>query len=253
MLLLLPLAFASGVQRSLPTSVEPNTVVVITLTATQVGGDYFAIVREDIPTGWTYVSGGSQDGNQVKMILTSLVGNPITYRLRSGTVGTTSFSGTFQFAEDLSPSAIVGVTTVLVQSAGGTTPTCGDGVCDAGESTSTCASDCPSTGPTCGDGVCETGESTSTCAADCPAACTPNWDCAAWSNATKNCGTRTCTDLNGCGVTTGKPTESKSCDACSFPEKLDTDTGDCEVDMGSIILLIIGVFVAVFAFKFLSK
>ena len=42
----------------------------------------------------------------------------------------------------------------------------------------------------------------------------PNWQCSDWSPVTcPSSGTqsRTCTDLNNCGVTTGKPAESQSC------------------------------------------
>ena len=46
-------------------------------------------------------------------------------------------------------------------------PVCGDGKCDGGESTETCAKDCKTTGPQCGNGQCEEGESTTTCPADC--------------------------------------------------------------------------------------
>ena len=42
--------------------------------------------------------------------------------------------------------------------------TCGNGVCDCGEATATCASDCPSP---CGNGVCDALETVVTCPADC--------------------------------------------------------------------------------------
>ncbi|HSI04207.1 MAG TPA: hypothetical protein VLC93_07020, partial [Myxococcota bacterium] len=45
---------------------------------------------------------------------------------------------------------------------------CGNGSCDAGESSLTCPGDCVST-PVCGNGTCETGETTATCASDCTA------------------------------------------------------------------------------------
>jgi len=41
--------------------------------------------------------------------------------------------------------------------------------------------------------------------------CTPSWSCGSWSSCTNNIQTRTCTDTNSCGVTTGKPVESQSC------------------------------------------
>jgi len=51
-------------------------------------------------------------------------------------------------------------------------PRCGDGQCTSGETSSSCASDCPA-GPRCGDGSCDLTESSSTCPSDCgTAACT---------------------------------------------------------------------------------
>lgn len=47
-------------------------------------------------------------------------------------------------------------------------PTCGDGICDAGEDSSSCPADCPPSGPTCGDSLCEAGEDSVSCPADCP-------------------------------------------------------------------------------------
>lgn len=55
------------------------------------------------------------------------------------------------------------------------------------------------------------------CVYDSSCACTPNWSCTEWSPATSlaACGslftqTRTCTDLNNCGTTSGKPSESQN-------------------------------------------
>jgi cysteine-rich repeat protein len=47
--------------------------------------------------------------------------------------------------------------------------TCGNGACDAGETTTSCPADCHATvsGPVCGNQYCETGETSSTCSADC--------------------------------------------------------------------------------------
>jgi len=41
--------------------------------------------------------------------------------------------------------------------------------------------------------------------------CTPNWQCGDWNTCANNQQTRTCTDLNSCGVTTGKPAVTQSC------------------------------------------
>jgi hypothetical protein len=49
-------------------------------------------------------------------------------------------------------------------------PSCGDGVCDAGESSISCPDDCPAS---CGNGTCEPAESAASCPGDCdPTACT---------------------------------------------------------------------------------
>jgi len=52
---------------------------------------------------------------------------------------------------------------------------CGDGICSAStESCSTCSLDCGSCPSICGDGICETGEDSNNCSSDCPpvATCT---------------------------------------------------------------------------------
>jgi len=67
------------------------------------------------------------------------------------------------------------------------------------------------------------------------AACTPDWDCTSWApeecpkNETQ---TRTCTDLNNCGTSAGKPSETKS----------------CVYEGGSTILLVIIIFVVLILF-----
>ncbi len=68
--------------------------------------------------------------------------------------------------------------------------TCGNGVCDAGETTANCPGDCPPPPPVCGNGVCEApAETTANCPGDCPAkTCTTYADVQAISQ--NNC--------NGC-------------------------------------------------------
>jgi hypothetical protein len=41
--------------------------------------------------------------------------------------------------------------------------------------------------------------------------CTPYWQCTTWSTCTSGTQTRTCTDANNCGTTSGQPAESQSC------------------------------------------
>ena len=51
----------------------------------------------------------------------------------------------------------------------------------------------------------------------CTATCTPNWQCSEWSACVSGQQTKTCTDSNNCGVTTGKPVESQACTATCTP------------------------------------
>lgn len=90
------------VQRDAPTSIGPDEQVTITVSTTKTGS-YFGLVRENIPPGWTYVSGGQLDGNQVKFFLTNLVGGSISYTLQAPSSGTHQITGAYQFEEDLSP------------------------------------------------------------------------------------------------------------------------------------------------------
>jgi len=56
---------------------------------------------------------------------------------------------------------------------------CGNGKCDAGETTANCPADCPVV-PVCGNGQCEVGETNANCPADCPVqAVCPNGVCEA--------------------------------------------------------------------------
>ncbi len=41
--------------------------------------------------------------------------------------------------------------------------------------------------------------------------CTPDWQCTNWGTCSGGTQTRTCTDANACGTSTGKPAESQSC------------------------------------------
>ena len=51
-------------------------------------------------------------------------------------------------------------------------PLCGDGKCQAPESTATCPADCKVVGPICGDGTCDPGETAASCPGDCGAVLT---------------------------------------------------------------------------------
>jgi hypothetical protein len=82
---------------------------------------------------------------------------------------------------------------------------------------------CKNIGPTwrCGYGRCY----------DVP--CTPNWSCTNWGTCTGGIQTRTCTDLNNCGTSTGKPAESQSCTVCTCTPG-QTQTQSCTRCSGSL-------------------
>jgi len=54
--------------------------------------------------------------------------------------------------------------------------------------------------------------------------CTPNWVTGSWSTCTSATQTRTETDSNSCGVTTGKPAISQSCTSASASTSTNTDS-----------------------------
>ncbi len=97
-----------------------------------------------------------------------------------------------------------------------TGPQCGDGPCDAGETCTTCPSDCGAC-TVCGDGTCDAGETCSACASDCGACIV--------------CGDGTCNGGEDCG------TCASDCGACP-PEGACTNAADQDVlastDVGAI-------------------
>lgn len=97
------------------------------------------------------------------------------------------------------------------------TGTCQTGTCCSGSCTEkTCSQKggiCCDAGQTC-TGTTLTAADCNVCCTGfgaCTAGCIPSWSCTAWTNSTGQCGTRTCTDSNDCGIGTGKPIESKVC------------------------------------------
>lgn len=64
-------------------------------------------------------------------------------------------------------------------------------------------------GSVCSDSVCVESGGQVMCQ---QAACTPNWQCTAWSDCVDNVQTKTCVDANGCGTDSGKPATSQACE-----------------------------------------
>jgi len=88
---------------------------------------------------------------------------------------------------------------------------CGDGICDASESCSTCEADCGACGPECGDGACDATESCDTCEADC-GTCGPvcgDGNC----DATESCST-CAADCGQCSIDCVHDADLTPCDGC---------------------------------------
>jgi coenzyme F420-reducing hydrogenase delta subunit len=157
-----------SVSRILPSSASADTNfdVILTLSAT---GKSAVIVRDNIPNGCNYVSGGTLEGSQVKTVLGSLTSMSLKYKLNCE-VGTYTFTGTY----------------------------------DGGNL---------GAGDTGGESTLEVETSQ----------CIPDWECTSWSPTTcpSSCSqSRTCTDSNNCGLTTGRPDLSQSCTGgnCCVPD-----------------------------------
>lgn len=232
LLLLLPMAFGAGATREMPSTASPDAQVTITITATGAPSSYFALVRENIPSGWTYVSGGELDGNQVKFFLTNLAGGSISYTLQAPSSGTHTFSGTVHYADDASASNIGGDTSVTVNADPGCSCTSwvsGNCVGEQRQQTRTCTpSGCLSQSQLVADTSCET------------ISCT--------NGETQSCTTGGCAGIRTCssGSFGSCVKDDASCEStaldCEFWEKEDKETGECEVNVGMIILFVIGLF-----------
>lgn len=106
--------------------------------------------------------------------------------------------------------------------------TCGDTLCDVGESACTCGADCPAV---CGDGCCSAGESAASCDADCSGAC----DVCDGGACTETCGASACAfdcAVPGCDCTLDCPRNSHCASYCTSGATCTTDCSDvntCEL------------------------
>lgn len=107
---------------------------------------------------------------------------------------------------------------------------CGDGLCNDGETCSTCPTDCGACssggdnnggssggGGSGGGGSSGGGSSSSNSNSNLESlstgneGCTESWVCDDWSKSKGECGSRTCVDTNECGTEELKPIESQKC------------------------------------------
>ena len=98
---------------------------------------------------------------------------------------------------------------------GGTSPVCGNGWCETGESQANCPADCTGGGGTvCGNGTCEAGETAGSCPQDCVSGCVP--DCTG-----KTCGP------NGCNGSCGNCPPDFWCDIQGQCQSMNGCTANC--------------------------
>ncbi len=145
---------------------------------------------------------------------------------------------------------------------------CGDGICDSGESCSSCSIDCGtcSTGGSSSGGgggggggssssdddeetTEETGETTDTTILT-DQSCIEDWICTEWTECFNNLQKRTCADENRCGTTENKPPETQSCNMGSSgtPGLIGFFSLDDPLALGGLLLIIIGAGIFVYYF-----
>jgi len=182
-LLLTSLVSAATLTRTAPSTATPGQSISITYTASGVTGKWFAAWEDTI----------SCNSQVVRAFLSSDLDLGATTKTVSFTApssGSCTLTGFYQFTDTSQinfPSATITI---------GNQPCTPDNSC----ASSTC------TGQTCTNNCGTVIAGTKSCTT-----CTPNWQCSSWSACVSSIQTRTCVDINSCGVTTGKPTESQSC------------------------------------------
>jgi len=122
LLLILPMASASTITRTLPASASPGNLVSVTLDISITGGETYYIVDEMVPNGWTVAdegTGDSTDPGHVKWVVIQNARNTqYTYQARAPqTEGTYSFSGIYMFEGMKTEGTIGGQSSIAVAQA----------------------------------------------------------------------------------------------------------------------------------------
>lgn len=117
---------------------------------------------------------------------------------------------------------------------------CGDGICDSGESCSSCPGDCGScdTGTDSGSDSGSSDNSGGSGGFMAPPSggdddsgeddCTENWSCTGWSECISGKQTRTCADSNRCGTTEEKPEEVRDCNVVEVTDSCEEGETTCD-------------------------
>jgi len=121
-------------------------------------------------------------------------------------------------------------------------PYCGDGYCDSGETITNCPIDCPSSTPYVGSGwVTPTikKEENVTQEAEEKPICQEVWTCTDWSDCQNSVETRICNDANNCGTTDKKPILSQSCVVPTSAPSISPPTSTTSLGLGVGLIAVI--------------
>ncbi|MBM4352741.1 MAG: hypothetical protein FJ109_02940 [Deltaproteobacteria bacterium] len=177
-----------------------------------------------------YLEGGKVVGNGYVLDLVFKIKQPID-AAAAVVPAFTDLKGTDAVANSLTVTMDAGL---LVTSAGGVGPKCGDGQCNGTETCTTCPGDCGAC-PKCGDAKCDPGENCNTCPGDCGACC-PNGacdygetcsTCAADCGACPVCGDAKCNGTENCNTCPGDCGACCPNGKCDFGETCSSCVADC--------------------------
>lgn len=185
-------------------------------------GDYFAIFKETLPSGWQYVSGAGTEDGKVKGYVTSLLNNEHRYKVMppQDANSTSVFDGSYKLAGSSTWTDMADTTVSVVPHPCSVRSDCpSDTACKAWTCSGVCrytpsASVCEVGGKagTCSSGVCGVTGGTRL------RSCRSDSDC----NDGNSCTTEVCTTIGKCSIT-----KLKDGDSCG-------GSGTCKVEGESI-------------------
>ena len=204
-MLVLPIISALTVVRDVPSYSTGNSNFQVTYTVSDPPSQYFLLVVDNITGGCTFSTGS----NQFKGTITYMDDPTMSIQVSTPSSGTCVFSGYYQYGDgnlNYGPYNLA-VQSVLIN----------EGVC--------VAKNCEQLGKECGEwddgcnnggggivcGPCTSGKTCNSLGQCVIGTCTPSWQCSSWSTCSGGTQTRTCTDSNNCGITTGKPATTQTC------------------------------------------
>jgi hypothetical protein len=192
------------------------------------------------PSCGDFSSCDCSDGSKATLVQ-DCSGDTVSYKCLDSQVANCCTPGTPSTCGDGTCDTAAGETSTSCASDCGASTWCGDGFCNGTENSSTCLSDCPVT-PYCGDGSCNNGENNASCPGDCPsvgAYCGDGFcngsdtcsNCSADCGACPYCGDGSCAGSETCSSCA---LDCSSCDepfcgdfSCDAFESCSTCASDC--------------------------